>query len=134
MELVGADLSEPYSSFTYRHFLQSWPELCILAVEKKRIVAVAISKVEVHDGRECGYIAMLAVIKSHRNTGIGIAAIQRTIHRIKEKGCTDVILEAEATNAPALGLYNKLGFLREDRLVRYYLNGSDALRLTLKLQ
>mmetsp|Transcript_16342 Transcript_16342/g.35380 ORF Transcript_16342/g.35380 Transcript_16342/m.35380 type:complete len:168 (+) Transcript_16342:72-575(+) len=32
MRLVGQDLSEPYSVFTYRYFLHRWPQLCILAV------------------------------------------------------------------------------------------------------
>jgi len=131
MELVGADLSEPYSTFTYRHFLQSWPDLCILATSGGKVVAVAISKVE--DGQR-GYIAMLAVRRSHRNAGIGIEAIERTIRTMRDTyHCDEVVLEAEASNAPALGLYNKLGFLREDRLVRYYLNGADALRLSLRL-
>ena len=30
MELVGRDLSEPYSIFTYRYFIQGWPMLCQL--------------------------------------------------------------------------------------------------------
>lgn len=29
MELVSRDLSEPYSIFTYRYFIHSWPHLCI---------------------------------------------------------------------------------------------------------
>ena len=32
MELVDRDLSEPYSIFTYRYFLHSWPDLCICAM------------------------------------------------------------------------------------------------------
>lgn len=27
--LVAADLSEPYSVFTYRYFLHNWPKLCM---------------------------------------------------------------------------------------------------------
>jgi peptide alpha-N-acetyltransferase len=30
MQLVGRDLSEPYSIFTYRYFIQGWPSLCQL--------------------------------------------------------------------------------------------------------
>lgn len=30
MELFDADLSEPYSVFTYRYFLDNWPGLCIM--------------------------------------------------------------------------------------------------------
>lgn len=35
------------------------------------------------------------------------------------------------TNSDALRLYSNLGFIREKRLFRYYLNGVDAYRLKL---
>lgn len=38
------------------------------------------------------------------------------------------------TNTGALRLYEKLGFLCDKRLYRYYLNGNDALRLKLWLK
>lgn len=42
-----------------------------------------------------------------------------------------IVLETEATNASALRLYEALGFVRDKRLARYYLNGNDAYRLKL---
>lgn len=45
----------------------------------------------------------------------------------------EAVLEAEATNAAALAAYQSLGFLRDKRLARYYLNGADAYRLKLLL-
>jgi peptide alpha-N-acetyltransferase len=41
------------------------------------------------------------------------------------------VLETEFDNAPALALYGALGFMREKRLFRFYLNGKDAFRLVL---
>ncbi len=32
-----------------------------------------------------------------------------------------------------MGLYEKLGFSREEKMGRYYLNGGDAYKLRLKL-
>jgi peptide alpha-N-acetyltransferase len=32
--LVAKDLSEPYSVFTYRYFLHSWPSLCVCVYSK----------------------------------------------------------------------------------------------------
>lgn len=40
-----------------------------------------------------------------------------------------VILETEFDNTAALSLYESLGFMREKRLFRFYLNGKDAFRL-----
>lgn len=45
-----------------------------------------------------------------------------------------VVLETEITNKAALNLYENLGFVRDKRLFRYYLNGVDALRLKLWLR
>lgn len=42
-----------------------------------------------------------------------------------------MILETEFTNLGALGLYQRLGFIKDKRLYRYYLNGVDAFRLKL---
>lgn len=42
-----------------------------------------------------------------------------------------VVLETEVTNGGALNLYTKLGFSKNERLIKYYLNGVDAFRLKL---
>lgn len=42
-----------------------------------------------------------------------------------------VVLETEFDNAAALSLYESLGFVREKRLYRFYMNGKDAFRLIL---
>ena len=46
---------------------------------------------------------------------------------------TQIALETEFDNTPALGLYTSLGFVPEKRLHRFYLNGKDAFRLVLPL-
>ena len=42
-----------------------------------------------------------------------------------------IVLETEYDNFAALSLYESLGFMREKRLHRFYLNGKDAFRLVL---
>ena len=42
-----------------------------------------------------------------------------------------IVLETEFDNAAALSLYESLGFIREKRLYRFYMNGKDAFRLIL---
>jgi len=44
-----------------------------------------------------------------------------------------VVLETEYDNQAALSLYESLGFIREKRLYRFYLNGKDAFRLILSI-
>jgi len=137
-QLVSADLSEPYSVFVYRYFIHQWPELCIctysvdeLSRERKEMIAVIVCKAEEEGGTFRGYIAMLAVSKAYRKQGLGAELSTRAIDRMVLLGCDEVMLEAEQSNVGALGLYERLGFVRDELLGRYYLNGSSAYRLKL---
>jgi N-alpha-acetyltransferase 30 len=78
-----------------------------------------------------GYIGMLAVSKSYRRRGIGKALVRQVLRRMKDRGCASVTLETEVSNVTAQKLYQEFGFVREELLVRYYLNNSDAYRLRL---
>ena len=42
-----------------------------------------------------------------------------------------VILETEVDNNTSIAFYKRLGFMREKRLYRFYINGKDAYRLCL---
>ena len=77
---------------------------------------------------------MLAVSSSYRNHGIATTLVRRAIDRMIERGAEEVVLETEEQNVPAMKLYERLGFLRSKKLHRYYLNGSEAYRLVLKVR
>jgi peptide alpha-N-acetyltransferase len=159
VKLIDKDLSEPYSVFTYRYFLYNWPELCVLARVRHKLVGVIICRLEPlgaspeeSDRRDDaplkhtagsaddepqrwrGYIAMLAVEHKFRHRGIGSQLARRAIDRMRAAGCAEVTLETEIDNRGAIRLYENLGFVRDERLVRYYLNGGDAFRLKLWLE
>ncbi|KAL4422100.1 hypothetical protein ABPG77_001568 [Micractinium sp. CCAP 211/92] len=135
MRLIDNELSEPYSIFTYRYFLHNWPHLCFLVFKGPHCFGTVVAKMDVHRDKALrGYIAMLTVEKEYRYLGVGSELVQRTIAAMVTGGCEEVALEAEVTNSGALRLYQKLGFIRDKRLHRYYLSGSDAYRLKLLLQ
>eukprot|EP00397_Hematodinium_sp_SG-2012_P065986 GEMP01097445.1.p1 GENE.GEMP01097445.1~~GEMP01097445.1.p1 ORF type:complete len:196 (-),score=28.86 GEMP01097445.1:252-818(-) len=130
--LIENDLSEPYSIFTYRYFINNWPQLCILAEVGERCIGVIVSKLDMHRGATMtsrGYIAMLAVDKDFRKAGIGSDLVQRTLDAMRAESADECVLEAEVKNKAALGLYRNMGFVRHKRLQKYYLSGVDALRL-----
>ena len=79
-----------------------------------------------------GYIGMLAVRQSFRRKGIGKALVRLVLQRMKALNCTSATLETEVSNLTAQKLYQDcFGFLREELLLRYYLNWNDAYRLRL---
>ncbi|ALC42851.1 CG32319 [Drosophila busckii] len=132
-QLIDGELSEPYSIYTYRYFVYNWPELCIFARDGERYVGVVVCKMETYGCVLQGYIAMLAVHASYRLQKIGTTLVERAIDAMIEHKADEIALETELTNKAALRLYESLGFIREKRLLRYYMNGVDALRLKLLL-
>ncbi|KAI6186561.1 N-alpha-acetyltransferase 30 [Aphelenchoides besseyi] len=139
MRLIGSELSEPYSIYTYRYFINKWPHLCLLAfdTQDQKNVGVVVCKIDDEEpgvtrvGPPNAYIAMLAVDKDYRRLGIGTKLVSAVIKRMHDLGCGQVVLETEVTNTSALNLYSRLGFIRERRLFRYYLSGTDAFRVKL---
>jgi peptide alpha-N-acetyltransferase len=128
--------------FTYRYFLHRFPKLCIIAINKdsKEPIGCVVGKVDREDiimhgetkTTPTGYIGMLAVKSSCRRQGIGKALVRRVLERMKGMECTSVTLETEVANVTAQRLYQSaFGFVREELLVRYYLNWGDAYRLRL---
>lgn len=119
--LVACDLSEPYSIFTYRYFLNRFPDLCILAFDQAsgEVCGCVVGKIDSEEAApdamveatdknetnnissskdktaivQTGYIGMLAVSKSHRRKGIGKDLVRRVLQRMKDRGCESVTLE-----------------------------------------
>ncbi|TDG47362.1 hypothetical protein AWZ03_006221 [Drosophila navojoa] len=131
--LIDKELSEPYSIYTYRYFVYNWPELCIFARHGERYVGVIVCKLESLGCILQGYIAMLAVDPAYRLLKIGTTLVAKAVESMQSFNADEIVLETELTNKAALRLYESLGFIREKRLLRYYMNGVDALRLKLFL-
>jgi ribosomal protein S18 acetylase RimI-like enzyme len=147
MKLFAELLPEPYSVFTYEHFLLGWPDLGILVfghegAEKPaadfagELVGCIVSKVSPKAPMlpPRGYIAMLAVRPAFRGHRIGQRLVKTTVELMKRKGAYEVLLETPVKNERALKLYTDMGFATTKYLTRYYLDGADAVRLKLWFQ
>eukprot|EP00347_Sterkiella_histriomuscorum_P022383 403330679 len=141
ISLIEKELSEPYPIFTYRYFVQKFPDHTILAYYNGTCIGCIVSKLDEHIkhqgmGKKSmrGYIAMLAVHPEYRRIGLGRNLIKKSLDHMKEQGADEVILETELTNISALKLYESFGFIRDKRLLSYYLNGNDAYKLKLYIK
>ena len=131
IKIIDNELSEPYGLYTYRYFWAVCPQHTLVALKDGKIVGVIVGRETKKDnGMVKGYIGMLVVLKEYRKLGIG-RRLATDLINVMKKTCTEIVLDAEYDNYPALGLYQSLGFTRTKRLYRYYLNGNGAYRLKL---
>ena len=82
-----------------------------------------------------GYISNVAVSPDCRRQGIGAALIAELTRRAGRMELAFLTLEARASNAPAIRLYEKMGFRQVGRRKRYYQRPEeDAVLMTLFLR
>ena len=76
----------------------------------------------------------VAVSPDYRRQGIGEGLVKALCDRLKEQGNTCLTLEVRVSNAPAIALYEKLGFVEVGCRPNYYHNPKeDALILRKEL-
>lgn len=81
-----------------------------------------------------GYISNVAVSPDCRRQGIGAALIAELIRRAGQLELAFLTLEARASNAPAIRLYEKMGFQQVGRRKNYYQRPEEnAILMTLFL-
>lgn len=82
-----------------------------------------------------GYITNVAVSPDYRRQGIGRALIAALVSRARAQDLAFVTLEARASNAPAIALYEGAGFGRVGVRKNFYTAPTeDAVLMTLFLK
>lgn len=135
--LIEKELSEPYIIYTYRYFLNQWPQLCWLARDAatNTPTGVIVCKLDRHlkgERKMRGYIAMLSVHPDWRGKGIASHLVKLAMAAMIPMGADEVVLETEVDNVASLALYERLGFIREKRMYSFYLNGERPSTLRLE--
>ena len=98
------------------------------------------------DGDVVGYIGSqiafpeadvmnVAVRPEYRRRGVGQILVEALSTHLRNIDCESLTLEVRASNAPAIALYEKLGFAQVGRRPNYYRNPKeDALILRKELR
>ena len=80
-----------------------------------------------------GYLNNLAVLPAHRRRGIASALLGELRRYGEERGLAFLTLEVRASNAPAIALYAKHGYVQAGRRKNYYTHPrEDAILMTLE--
>ncbi len=74
-----------------------------------------------------GHILDVAVHRDFRGCGIGRLLVEHVLEECRKGGAEFVSLEVRPSNADAVALYKRLGFVETGRRKRYYQDGEDAL-------
>ena len=98
---------------------------------------LSILETEERDGKTVGYalgrvvadeaeLLKICVLSEYRKQGIAEKMLGKLLEKMREKGAAACFLEVRSKNAPALALYEKLGF-EKIALRRNYYPDDDAV-------
>lgn len=119
-------------------FSDPWPEAVIAAELQNELSLWMVAE---QGNSVLGYVGSqtvlgesdmmnLAVLAGCRRQGIAEALVCALCSKLKENGGVCLTLEVRVSNAPAIALYEKLGFTEIGRRPRYYFHPTeDALIL-----
>lgn len=80
-------------------------------------------------------VLTIAVRNRHRNRGVGWRLMLAAIGRMRDCGAERLFLEVDETNAPAIALYKRLGFIKVAERRAYYSHedGGRSAALVMRL-
>lgn len=144
------DIEITYLKKEHLPFIEEIDNLCfhkpwsITEFEKEIENPIATYYVAVVNNKVVGYggfwwvmfeaeITNIAVHPDFRKQGIAMKILQAMIKKCLETSTTLLHLEVRESNAPALSLYNKLGFKQDGLRKGYYSDGENAVLMTKEI-
>ncbi|MBE6974721.1 MAG: ribosomal-protein-alanine N-acetyltransferase [Ruminococcaceae bacterium] len=117
--------ADPWSENSIRSEVDNVLALWMVAMEDDRVVGYVGSQTV------CGETDMMniAVHPDYRRRGIAESLVDVLIRELKNRGSICLTLEVRASNAPAIGLYEKLGFREVGLRKNYYRNPREDARI-----
>ena len=123
--------ADPWSEKSIASELDNPWALWLVALERDEVVGYIGSQTAVDETD----VMNVAVHPDHRRKGIAEALIEMLIKQLQEQGSHALMLEVRASNAPAIALYEKMGFRQVGLRKNYYRNPKeDALILRKEWQ
>lgn len=129
-ELERTCFPDPWPEEVLHHELENPLSLWLVALQGQAVAGYIGSQSVLDDAD----MMNLAVRPQLRRLGIGSRLTIALAKTLQEKGVKNLCLEVRVSNAPAIGLYQSLGFVQVGRRPRYYFHPKeDALILKKRL-
>jgi len=122
-----------------RRLLRSETAFCFVAQgqgardTQSQIAGWAVGLIRHHATGLSARIYTLAIDPDCQGQGIGKLLTDHLLKLFKRHKVRHVYLEVRTSNAKAIALYEKLGFVKVQELPGYYENGEDGIRMRLRL-
>jgi ribosomal-protein-alanine N-acetyltransferase len=130
VELEKLCFSDPWSENSIASELDNPLSYWLVAEENGKVVGYVGSQ-SVLDAAD---MMNLAVSPDCRQQGVGQALVNGLVQHLQQNNVIALLLEVRVSNAPAISLYEKLGFEQVGRRPKYYHNPrEDALILRKEL-
>ena len=125
-ELERICFADPWSEKSVASELENKWALWLVALEENNVVGYIGSQTSIDETD----VMNVAVHPDFRRKGIAEKLIEQLVAELKGRGSHALMLEVRASNAPAIALYEKLGFVQVGCRKNYYRNPKeDALIL-----
>ena len=114
--IENENFSVPWSETGFFTFLIRADAIFLVAEENREILGYCGVLTVLDEGD----ITNVAVKKCRQGQGIGKMLVEELIKRVTETGVATLHLEVRESNAPAISLYEKLGFVQQGIRRNYY--------------
>ena len=129
MDLEQGSIEHPWESKAIETLITDNNKTCLVA----ELGGVIVSYVGAESVLDESNIGNIVTHKEYRGKGIATELFEALLTELKAQGIKKLFLEVEHDNTPAIGLYEKLGFLNYGYRRDYYGQGKDAVLMSLDL-
>ncbi|MBS1705014.1 MAG: ribosomal protein S18-alanine N-acetyltransferase [Armatimonadetes bacterium] len=128
LEIESKVNSAPWSDRSFRHEITHKDSVFLVMLSDGNVVGYGGIWLVVDEA----HVTTIAVSSDYQNQGLGTRLMVELLERAKDAGMTCATLEVRAGNAPAIHLYEKLGFQQAAVRKGYYPdNREDAVVMWL---
>ncbi|WP_316979731.1 peptidase C39 family protein [Shumkonia mesophila] len=123
----AAFASDRFSRRTLHYLLTRARAIFLVAEQAGKAVGNVV--VLLHGRTSLARVYSMAVDPARQGAGVGLALLREAESRALADGRAVMRLEVRTDNARAIGLYRREGYREIGRILRYYEDGCDALRM-----